>query len=193
MHPNTFDELARSLGRPAPRRRLLALLGASAAGGLAVSTLRSGLPVAGQELAPASPATPVVDDAGALDGVSAGAEGPVDAVDLQVCEQWLLAGGPVSTDPIHVDDDLTVYVNDHAIFEDADGLTNIFAPIPFGAKNGDQLTVAARDLGSCRKISALWLHCAAGGEPRFLTAGFDDGCDPERGAPENFYRESWRI
>jgi len=147
--------------------------------------------VAGQEV---NPATPVVDTTVSGSALEPPVEGEeVETVDSRVCEQWLLAGGPSPFDPIHVDDDLAVLLNDQTIFEDADNLTNILAPLPFGAKNGDQLTVVARDVGSCRKIGALWLHCAAGGEPRFLTAGFDDGCDPERVAPENFYRESWRI
>lgn len=178
--------LSRALAGRACRRRTLALVGAAVAAGLGAPLLRRGSPAGGQE---AAPATPVV-------AADTGAEGPVaeaEAYDLRTCEQWLLAGGPAPSDPIEVDDDLTVYLNDRPIFEDADGTTNIFSPLPFGASNGDQLTVVARDQGSCRKISALWLHCTTGGEPRFLTGGFDDGCDPDRAAPENFYRESWRI
>lgn len=192
MHPETFDGLARSVQKRLPRRRGLLLLGAGAAGALLGSLSRERTTVRSQEPFPATPVS--VETGGAAE--EATATEPIDdgeAFDVRTCEQWILSGGVSPADPIHVDDDLTVLLNDQVIFGDADGSTNIFAPIPFGAKNGDQLTAVARDQGSCRKIGALWLHCAAGGEARFLTAGFDDGCDPDRAAPENFYREAWRI
>lgn len=134
----------------------------------------------------------------ALDDPAATPVPPVDATaapsDDGACTQFILAGGPSPSDPIQVDDDLTVYLNDTPIFQDSDGVTNIMPPFPFQAGEGDQLTVAARDAQACgRKIGALWLHCADGGDPRFLTGGQDDGCDPDRPVPENFYRESWRI
>ncbi len=186
MDPVTFDAIVRSLAGRTTRRRSLSLVAVAAAAGFGGPLLRRGRPAGGQEV---PPATPVIDTAVGADAAPADAE----PYDVRRCEQWLLSGGPSPDDPIQVDDDLTLYLNDQTIFEDADGTTNIFAPFPFGARDGDQLTVVARDQGSCRKIGALWLHCVEGGEPRFLTGGRDDGCDPDRAAPENFYRESWRI
>lgn len=192
MHPEAFDDLTRSLRGRASRRGVLGSLGALSIGGVALPALRRGMTVRGQEVLPG---TPIAVDSGgaATDGIVDEPAADQSPYDVRLCEQWILSGGVSPVDPIHIDDDLTLYLNDHAIFEDADGLTNIFDPIPFGAKNGDQLTAVARDQGSCRKIGALWLHCAFGGEPRFLTGGIDDGCDPVRAAPANFYRESWRI
>lgn len=188
MDPVAFDAIARSFTERTPRRRALSIFGAAVAAGLGAPLLRRGIPADGQETIAATPVIATDTDAGTVDPPT---EAGLD--DLRTCEQWLLTGGPSLDTPIEVDDDLTVYLNDHPIFEDADGTTNIFSQLPFGARNGDQLTVVARDQGSCRKIGALWLHCVTGGEPRFLTGGLDDGCDPDRAAPENFYRESWRI
>jgi len=190
MNPRAFDELARSTAGRGSRRRLLALFGAAAAGGLALPLTRQANPARSQDVS--APATPVVDDSGA----GGSGEEPV-AVDpdfnIRRCDQWILSGGPSPSDPIHIDDELTVLLNEDPIFEDRDGTANVLPALPFGAQHGDQLTVVARDLGSCRKIGPLWLHCAQGGEARFLSGGFDQGCDPERPAPDNFYRESWRI
>lgn len=109
------------------------------------------------------------------------------------CTGFVLAGGPDATEPIHVDDDLLL-LNDAPIFVDEDGGTNVLAPIPFQAAAGDRLTVVARDTAACgRQIGALWLHCADGGEPRFLSAGQNLGCDEAAQVPENFYRDSWWI
>ena len=179
MNASAFDDLAQACAA-ASRRRALKLAAATLFGGLAAAAARRGSTLVAQEGAPA--ATPV-------------AEVPLDpAVDSGACTEFLLSGGSSPGDPIQVDDDLTVYLNDNVIFHDGDGSTNVMPPLPFQAVAGDQLTVVARDATACgRKIGALWLHCSGGGEARFLTGGVDDGCDEGRPAPENFFREAGRI
>ena len=110
------------------------------------------------------------------------------------CFYYVLSGGPALNDPIEIDDDLTVSLNGTPLLEDVDGVTNILDPIAFQAAPGDELTVTARDAqGPCRKIGALWLHCAIGGDPVRLTTGQDDGCDPARPVPEVFFTQTWVI
>ena len=110
------------------------------------------------------------------------------------CFYYVLSGGPALNDPIEIDDDLTVSLNGTPLLEDVDGVTNILEPIVFQAAPGDELTVTARDAqGPCRKIGALWLHCAIGGDPVRLTTGQDDGCDPARPVPDVFFTQTWVI
>lgn len=180
MNPEAFDRLARALGMAVSRRRALGLVGAAVGGGLLAGAGRGGSGLLAQESV--SIATPV----------------PVPTAPVEVpmnqCTDFVLSGGPSVDDPIAVDDDLTVYLNDHEIFQDHDGTISILPPIPFQADNGDRLTVVARDVAACgRSIGPLWLHCADGAGSRFLTGGTDDGCIEDSPVPANFYRESWRI
>ena len=155
------------------------LLAAGLTGGAVLAAGRRTTLLA-QELAP--PGTPVAEPTPAAPAAPA------------TCTHFVLSGGPTPDDPIHVDDDLTVSVNDAAVFVDRNGVPDVLAPVHFQAAPGDRLTVVARDAAACgRKIGALWLHCADGGEGRLLTEGRDRGCDPERPVPEAFYEESWRI
>ena len=199
MNASTFDDLTQACA-VASRRRALKLAVAALVGGLAAGAAgRGGTLVAQEEgavgtpvaVAPAGEA-PVEEAPPAEEPV---AEAPPEAPpEPGVCTRFVLAGGPAPGDPIHVDDDLTVLLNGAPILADGDGGTNILPPFPFQAQAGDQLTIAARDVTACgRKIGALWLHCADGGEPRFLTGGQDDGCDEDRRVPDVFYRESWHI
>lgn len=183
MDTDTFDRLARRLAAAGSRRRFVGLAAA-----LVVAAGRAGA-AAAQEATPA-----------ARPGVAAGTTpiqalpemvGPFDG--LGACDRYLLAGGPFPTDPVHIDDDLGVFVNDAPVFEDDDDTVNVMAPIPFLANPGDTLTVVARDEGVCRKIGALWLHCPSTGKTKFLFGGRDDGCDPARPAPEVFFTQTWTI
>lgn len=172
MNDSSFDRMTWAIGQAVSRRRMLGVVAAAVAAGFMSGAGRRSATLGAQEGVPA--ATPVVGSG--------------------LCMQYIISGGPLPTDAIHVDDDLTVLLNDHVIFQDSDGLPGVMPPILFQAENGDQLTVVARDEAACgRKIGSLWLHCATGGTPRFLTAGQDDGCVEERAVPQNFYRESWRV
>ena len=178
MDAPVFDTVTRAYAR-ASRRHAIKLLAASLAGGLAVAAGRRNASLVAQDDMPA--ATPVPQP-------------PPAPASSATCTHYVLSGGPTPADPIHVDDDLSILLNDAPIFTDRDGQPNVLAPVHFQATSGDQLTVVARDAAACgRKIEALWLHCADGGEPRFLTGGQNLGCDLDRPVPENFYRESWRI
>ena len=175
MNALGFDHLARQCGGVS-RRRALGLLGGALAGGLIAATGRQGSGLRAQESVPVG--SPV----------------PVPPAPPAACSYYILSGGPDVAAPLHVDDDLVVFINGVPIFEEHDNVPNIMPPIAFQAVPGDILTVVARDAVACgRKISALWLHCADGGDPRFLSGGRDDGCDPERPVHENFFRERWLI
>jgi hypothetical protein len=193
-----FERLARA-GAGVSRRRALGVVALAIAGGFAVPAIGRNGPAGAQTAPPAG--SPVADASGesgvgtAEPTVPAVAPTPaVPAVPAGYCTQFVLAGGPTPADPIHVDDDLVVFVNDLPIFQDRDGGANVLPPVVFQASPGDKLTIVARDVQACgRKIGPLWLHCAQGGEPRFLTAGEDTGCNPERELPRTFYRESWEL
>jgi hypothetical protein len=193
MDAYTIDRLARRCAGLS-RRRALGLFALAIAGGVAVPVARRGGPVGAQPATPVS--SPAVDPP--VEPTPQPTEPPppptVPSVPSGYCTQFVLAGGPTPADPIHVDDDLIVFINDLPIFQDRDGAAGVLAPVVFQASPGDELTVVGRDVQPCgRKIGPLWLHCAQGGEPRFLTAGEDTGCNPDRELPRNFYRESWEI
>lgn len=221
MDARSFDNWTRSLPTVS-RRRALTLLGAALVGGLAAPFARGGDPLVAQEperepaatpagevtvspevefpIAPALAEPGVAEPGVAGDGGSSAPEAEPPVASLEptpepdTCTGFVLAGGPDATDPIHVDDDFLLLLNETPIFVDEDGGTNVLAPIAFQAAAGDRLTVVARDATACgRQLGALWLHCAAGGEPRFLTAGLLLGCDETAQVPQNFYRDSWRI
>jgi hypothetical protein len=170
------------------RRRAFGLALLAIAGGFAVPAARRGAPAGAQS------ATPVSSPAVEPTPIPTEPPPPPPSVPTGFCTQFVLSGGPTPADPIHIDDDLIVFVNDLPIFQDRDGAAGVLAPVAFQASPGDELTIVGRDVQPCgRKIGPLWLHCAQGGEPRFLTAGEDTGCNPERDLPHNFYRESWEL
>ena len=181
MDAETFDRVVRRFAAVGSRRRLVgAAVAGLAAGGLVAAWRRGPSVLAQDGEAGATPVVPLPEMVGPLDVMSP-------------CTDFILAGGPYPTDPLQVDDDLAVFLNDAPIFVDEDGSTNILAPIAFQATQGDLLTVVARDLASCRKIGPLWLHCVTTNEARFLSAGVDDGCVPDRPVPADFFQESWAI
>jgi hypothetical protein len=96
------------------------------------------------------------------------------------CTSFILSGGPLVTETIGVDDDVTLYLNGIAIFVDHDGIAFELPPIPFTAANGDQLRVVATDVDPfCRGIDPLHLHCVQTGFVQVLDVdGQLDGCSP---------------
>jgi hypothetical protein len=169
MNASTFDALARGAAGLS-RRRALGLLAAALAGA-------AGLTAPSRRAATQTAATPP-----SLPTIPFG------------CPYYVLSGGPRLTDPFEIDDDLTVTLNDTPLLADVDGVTNILDSIAFQAAPGDRLTITATDVqGPCRKVGAIWLHCALGDNTRRLTPGQDDGCDPARAVPAVFFAETWRI
>ena len=78
-----------------------------------------------------------------------------------------LSGGPSPSQPIGVDDDLEVRLNETTIFNDTNLESNQHPPIGFTANAGDQLRVIVRNnlgFGPGSGRDALYLHCNATGE-----------------------------
>ena len=113
------------------------------------------------------------------------------------CERFILSAGKNVTKEIDVDDDLSVFLNDKAIFRDNDGVIGIglkaIEPIRFRARVGDTLRIVARDgEGPCHSLSPLWLHCRDGGEPRKLTNGVNAECGSNNSVGK-FFDKKFRI
>lgn len=138
----------------------------------------------------------------AIGGVAVGSLGVAITGDeaaaySSTCRRFILSGGKRRGKEIDVDDDLTVYVDGEAIFEDEDRKigNNLVAiePIKFKARVGDKLRIVATDgQGPCRSLSQLWLHCKEGGEPRRLTRGVAETCVEGRPA-DTFFDKTFRI
>jgi hypothetical protein len=193
MDAFNIEQLARACAGVS-RRRAIGLVGLTLLTGLVPAAVRRGAAAGAQSATPVG--TPAGEPAGEPAPIATQPPPPPTAASVPegYCTQFVLSGGPTPADPIHVDDDLVVFVNDLPIFQDRDGGANVLPPIAFQASPGDRLTIAARDVQPCgRKVGALWLHCAQGGEPRFLTAGEDTGCNPDRELPHTFFRESWDL
>jgi hypothetical protein len=113
------------------------------------------------------------------------------------CTEFILSGGPLPTETIGVDDDLTLYLNGTAIFVNNDGFASELPPISFTAQNGDLLRVVATDVDPfCRGIDPLYLHCATTGFVQVLDVdGQSDGCAPPGTRPPNFvfYDQTFTI
>lgn len=90
---------------------------------------------------------------------------------------FILSGGPSSTDNFCVDDDIYVYLNGNLIYSDIDpyDATCNNQPISFKADYGDELNVVAIDSkGYCRGIGPIWLH--SNNQDMQLDEGRNDGC-----------------
>ena len=69
----------------------------------------------------------------------------------------LTGGGPL--DPIYVDDDLTIYVNDMIVFQDGNMYAESWRPIVFFARPGDRIRITATNAyGGGEAISPIALH-----------------------------------
>ena len=92
-------------------------------------------------------------------------------------ENFILSGGPQSTDNFCVDDDIYVYLNETLIYADIDHYSASCnnQPVHFQANSGDKLRVVAIDAaGFCRGIGPLWLYY--GNQSINLENGVDGGC-----------------
>ena len=122
--------------------------------------------------------------AGALGGGLAAAARPGRTLAYPgTCRRFVLSGGPSPDDPIPVIADLTVRLNGGPIFVDGDGRGSDLAPIRFAARAGDRLRIVARsgavELGGCRYLGQLYLHCRTGGTARTLSDGVPYDCNGE--------------
>jgi hypothetical protein len=187
MQITLLDAIARTRRAGATRRRVVRLLGTSAAvGALATAGLGGKSPAAKKSKNKAKTITICHEGQtrqvrkqgwqahypGATRGGCVRFEHPA-----LFCTQWILSGGADPTTPIGVDDDLTITVNGTAVTSDANQMPDNIPPVSFAAHWGDQLTVTAVNATpACRAIGPLWLHCSILGESRQLSVGQNDGC-----------------
>jgi hypothetical protein len=111
------------------------------------------------------------------------------------CREWIMSGAPDSLSPIpriHVDDDLTIFLNGQILFQDEDSESTSFGPLIFRARRGDRLRFVAVDTGpNCHELSPIFLRCACGGSPRKLSDGVPEAC-PQVAVGE-FFDETFTI
>jgi hypothetical protein len=107
--------------------------------------------------------------------------------------ELVLSGGPDPTDPLWVDDDLSVFLNKNAILvDDNEHSDEHLGTVSFTAKNGAKLRVVARDVHTgCRSRSPLYLHSISNGTSRQLAAEIND-CSGKP-APAVFYDKTFAI
>ena len=90
-------------------------------------------------------------------------------------EEWVLTGGGV---PFRIDDDLELFLNGVSIFRDDSGTADYFNEIPFQAKVGDSLRLAAKDtFGICSEVDPIYVTRTSTGTRLKLTPGYDGPCD----------------
>ena len=104
----------------------------------------------------------------------------VNAAAASGAETYILAGEV--GEPISVDDDLYLYLDDDRvpIWKDDDGISSFVIP-NFPARRGQRLRIVAIDtFGLCRHISGpIYLYHPASGQRQLLRRSlFDDGCGP---------------
>ena len=107
--------------------------------------------------------------------------------------ELVLSGGPDPTDPLWVDDDLSVFLNTNAILvDDNEHSDEDLGTVSFTAKNRARLRVVARDVHTgCRSRSPLYLHSTSDGTLHLLAPEIDD-CTGKP-APAVFYDRTFDI
>jgi hypothetical protein len=107
--------------------------------------------------------------------------------------ELVLSGGQDPTDPLWVDDDLSVFLNTNAILvDDNEHSDEDLGTVSFTAKNRDRLCVVARDVHTgCRSRSPLYLHSTTDGTLHLLAPEIND-CTGKP-APAVFYDKTFDI
>ena len=107
--------------------------------------------------------------------------------------ELVLSGGRNPTDPLWVDDDLSVFLNTNAILvDDNEHADEDLGTVSFTAKNRDRLRVVARDVHTgCRMRSPLYLHSTSDGTLHRLATEIND-CTGKP-APAVFYDKTFDI
>jgi hypothetical protein len=107
--------------------------------------------------------------------------------------ELVLSGGPDPTDPLWVDDDLSVFLNTNALLvDDNEHSDEDLGTVSFTARNRDRLRVVARDVHSgCRLRSPLYLHSTTDGTLHHLAPEIND-CTGKP-APAVFYDKTFDI
>ena len=90
-------------------------------------------------------------------------------------EEWILNGGGQD---FRIDDDLELQINGVTVFKDDSGFADYFTEIPFQARVGDTLRVAATDtFGICSEVDPLYVRRVSTGTNLKLTNGYEGPCD----------------
>ena len=107
--------------------------------------------------------------------------------------ELVLSGGPDPTDPLWVDDDLSVFLNTKAILvDDNEHADEDLGTVSFTAKNRDRLRVVARDVHTgCRSRSPLYLHSTSDHTLHLLAPEINDRTG--KPAPAVFYDKTFDI
>lgn len=107
--------------------------------------------------------------------------------------ELVLSGGPDPTDPLWVDDDLSVFLNTNAILvDDNEHSDEDLGTVSFTAKDRARLRVVARDVHTgCRSRSPLYLHSTSDGTSHLLAPEIND-CTGKP-APAVFYDNTFDI
>jgi hypothetical protein len=107
--------------------------------------------------------------------------------------ELVLSGGPDPTDPLWVDDDLSVFLNTKAILvDDNEHSDEDLGTVSFTAKNRARLRVVARDVHTgCRSRSPLYLHSTSDGTSHRLAPEINE-CTGKP-APAVFYDKTFDI
>lgn len=107
--------------------------------------------------------------------------------------ELVLSGGADPTDPLWVDDDLSVFLNKNAILvDDNEHSDEDLGTVSFTAKDRARLRVVARDVHTgCRSRSPLYLHSTSDGTSHLLAPEIND-CTGKT-APAVFYDKTFDI
>ena len=107
--------------------------------------------------------------------------------------ELVLSGGPDPTDPLWVDDDLSIFLNTNAILvDDNEHSDEDLGTVSFTAKNRARLRVVARDVHTgCRSRSPLYLHSTSDGTSHLLAPEIIDRTG--KPAPAVFYDKTFDI
>ncbi len=110
-----------------------------------------------------------------------------DSVEVSIFDpieplKYTITGGSTLFDYWSVDDDVTIYVNNSAVFSDSNHQQDNHPPTEFDATIGDTIRIVAEDYNYCmRSLDPLYLHFGAGysqdlNEAYCQSACVDDEC-----------------
>lgn len=104
---------------------------------------------------------------------------------------YTISGGESVFDWFSVDDDLIIYVNDTAVYTDANHTKDTHSPIEIEAELGDVLRIVATDVNYCdMMLDALVLHWGTGESQPLNDAQCDSAC-PDSACYTGAYDGPW--
>lgn len=102
----------------------------------------------------------------------------LDVFDAEEPLLYTISGGESVYDYFTVDDDVSIYVNGSAVFQDEDHTKGSVAPVEFEAARGDTIRIVAVDHNYCEAVlDALVLHWGTGDSQPLNDAVCSSACD----------------